>query len=354
MRTRTVLLVLVAFAALSGCLSGEEAPEADEEPELDQTDAPGGEQGEEVQTDAEQGPIEEVQAPEWETGDWFTYEVDHQLGPSAEVTLVVTDVSSGSYTLAWADPEEALPTLTYHFPPVGEVQRPNLGWWMHGETGTIVDFPLEDGKTWTATFSGEEYDYEATFTEGEEGLVVDIRGESTEGEGFIEATYDPRVGFFTSLERTFEEGGPASPGVELVDSCARESLPVSTAYEVTPEDLAYEFVAGPNLEEQQPPFGGPAGTFSVSDELDRVLVASFLGGGEGAYEASVIRPPAGVNVYQNVNDPGSEGMELAYSVFEDPEPGSWSYTASAGGPGIVILEAMGVSLEEVPLDQGAE
>lgn len=353
MRTRTALIILVALAALAGCLGGGEAPEADEDAEIEQTDQP---REEEIETQGEQeddqAPLETVPSPQWEEGDWFTYQVDHQLGPSAEVTLVVTDVRSGSYTLGWANPAEAMPTLTYHMPPVGEIQRPNLGWWMHGETGNIVEFPLEDGKTWISTFSGEEYEFEATFVEGDEGTVVDVTGENPDGEERIEATYDPEVGFFTSLERTFEEDGPASPGVTLGDHGAREDLPVSTAYAVAPEDLVYEVVIGPDVENQQPPFGGPGGTFSVGDDVDLLLTASFLGGGEGVYEVSWTQPPAGTHVYETVNGPGDASMNLAYNVFEDPESGSWTYTATAGGPGIVIVEAMSASLEEIPFDGG--
>ncbi len=347
MRTRALVMLLLTLAALAGCIGPDEDPleaGADAQDPDQATQDP-----REEETPPE--PVEEIQAPQWEVGDWWSYEVEHALGPSVEVTLVVTEVTRGAYTLSWADVDEALATLTYHFPPVGEIDRPDLGWWVHGETGRILSFPIEDQAAWGASFAGEPYAFEATFAGPDEAPVVELTGEAEEGEGTIEATYDPSVGFFERFARLFEQGGPPSPSAVLVDNGALEDAP-GAAYTPTPEDLLNEVVVGPSAEQARPPVGDPVGSFSVGDGVDRLVLAGFSGGQEGHYSWSVNAPSGTTFGGQTTNMPGDGSMAFTHYGLEDPEAGSWTYEISPVGPGLVILEAMGVSLEEASLAAG--
>lgn len=347
-----IVCILLATAALAGCVGGDDpvdptnatAPNGTQASPSDPTDggeaSPGSRQ-------ADRGPVE---SPAWQVGDWWRYRVDHRLGPTTNVTLAVAETSQSTYRLGWVEPMPALASVLYHLPPAGEISRPNLGWWWHDETVHLVEFPLEDGKTWTASLGDAELTYTASAVQGtDDARAVAIEGTNETGARVIDATYDADVGFFTHVARFFDADGSPSPAVELVDHGSLADLPGNgTVHVPAMTDLLDRSLVGPDPATGRPPAGEPAGTFQVEEGTDRLVLGAFLGGAQGIYEASWQPPTGGPEVMVDTNGPGDDDVALFTTYPEDPA-GTWGYEATAGGPGFVFLEAVGVTLDTVYL-----
>lgn len=345
---RAILLAALALAVpLAGCLGGQ-GPATDEggppaTPSNTTPEEPGSGEGASgaSSTDAS-GPIE---SPAWEIGDWWRYRVEHTLGPTTNVTLVVADASPDTYRLGWTETTPGLPSLLYHMPPAGELSRPNLGWWWHDETVHIAEFPLEDGKTWTAALSDADVTY--TAQRATNASTVAIEGVNATGARVIEAVYDADVGFFTRMARYFDADGDASPSVTLAEHGTLDGLPGNGTVQVpTMTDLLDHGIVGPDPAAGRPLAGDPAGTFQVGEETSRLALGAFLGGAEGVYEAAWQPPDAGPDVMVETNGPGDAAMNL-FTAFPTEPAGTWGYEATPGGPGVIFLEAVSVSLDPV-------
>lgn len=297
------------------------------------------------------GPVE---SPSWEVGTWWSYRVEHALGPTTDVTLVVAEADQARYRLGWVQVRPGLPTLLFHFPPVGELSRPDLGWWYHDDTVTVLDFPLEDGKTWTGSMGDDELTYTAEQVGTRDGQpTFAIEGVNGTGVTLLEAEYSPSVGFFTKISRYFDADGSPSPGVELLEHGTIEDLPGNGTVAVpSMTDLVDHAVMGPDPETGRPPMGQPAGTFTVDEEVSWLALGAFMGGAEGAYQASWRAPDGGPEAFTVTNGPGDSAVTLYTAYPEDPA-GQWEYEATAGGPGFIFLEAVAVTTDAVDVTADA-
>lgn len=343
MRTALVVALLLVTTAWAGCLGGGDEPGTPEGPPGEGNETPG--DGTDPPEDGNATEASVAQSPDWVVGQWWRYEVDHSLAEPFEVTLVVASTSEGSYQLGWTDVDPGLRSVVFHLPPAGEISRPNLGGWWHGDTVEILDFPLRDGKTWQSQLGDQTLSYTATAQDVPGSApVFTIEGTNETGALLVDAEYDAAVGFYSSIERFFEADGDPSPGVELLEFGigAETSGGNGTVQVPTMTDLADVFATGAD------PTGQQQGSFTMAEEMDRLILAAFLGGGPGSYKASFTPPEGGPVVFTNPNGPGDDGVLLEW-VFLDGPTGEWRYTANPTGPGFVISEAMGVSLESVQL-----
>lgn len=340
-----VLALVLLSASLAGCVGGsEDAPEPTAPASTNGTAGtePGTASGDGTEADeaASAGP---VSSPSLTAGTWWRYRVEHALTEEpVEVTLAVAEATGSSYEIGWTDPQPGLATLIYHFPPVGTVQRPDLGAWYHDETVALLDFPLEDGKTWTTQLGDSELTMQAerngTFQGGPQ---FTIRGTDATGTLALDVEYGAAVGFYTSIERFFDADGEPSPGVYLEASGGPASLDGEI---VVPEmeDLVNTANLGPDPETQRPPAGEVHGSFTVDDDHDHLVLGAFMGGGPGVYQTTWRPQQAGPITSFTTNEPGSSDVALSQVHISDPES-SWTYDLTAGGPGFVFAEAVGVA-----------
>lgn len=349
MAREALLAIVLLSAGFAGCLGSEPSEPATTAQNREQANVSqrnGTAAAPTNATDpARAGPVE---SPSWEEGRWWRYEVDHALAETRTITLVVAEATAQAYRLGWTEVEPALATLLFHFPPAGELTRPNLGWWMHDETVAILDFPLEDGKTWSAHVGDQDLRFTAERNGTRDGApVYTIEGVDGNGTLHVEARYSAAVGFFTQMARYFDRGGPPSPGVQLVDHGNASTLPGDgTVVVPSMTDALDHAVLGPDLEQGRPPTGQPAGTFQVDEGTSYLAFGAFLGGAEGVYEVGWRAPGGGPTVVQEENAPGEEAVYLATSFPSDPA-GRWEYQAAPLGPGFVFLEAVAVTTETV-------
>lgn len=351
-----VAALLLVSAGLAGCL-GEE-----QDAQVDPTNATGSSSGsgpsdpsttagaDADRTASEQNASGPVESPQLEPGDWWRYRVEHSLADEPiTVTLAVAEATRDSYRLGWVEAEPALPTLLFHLPPVGELSRPDLGSWWHDDEVRILDFPLVDGKTW----SGSLGDTQLTYTASRDGAhaggaLFTVEGADGNGTVHLRAEYSQALGFYRTIERFFPGNDEASPGVYLEDSGDAASLdgPIQVP---SMEDLANAAMVGPDPMEQRPPVGDPYGTFTVENGTSWLVLGGFLGGAEGHYEVEWRQPTSGPIIMATTNSPGASSMGFVHAELADAE-GQWSYRLAAAGPGFVFAEAIGVTLDEVPLD----
>lgn len=340
-----VLALLLLSASLAGCLGGsEDAPEPTAPASTNGTagtePGTGSGNGTEADQAASTGP---VSSPSLTAGTWWRYRVEHALTEEpVEVTLAVAEATGSSYEIGWTDPQPGLATLIYHFPPVGTIQRPDLGAWYHDETVALLDFPLEDGKTWTTQLGDSELTMQAerngTF---QGGPHFTIRGTDANGALALNVEYSAAVGFYTSIERFFEGRGEPSPGIYLEETGDAASIDGEI---VVPEmeDLVNTANLGPDPEAQRPPAGEVHGSFTVDDDHDYLVLGAFMGGGPGFYQTTWRPQQAGPITSFTTNEPGSSSVALSQVQISGPE-GSWTYDLTAGGPGFVFAEAIGVA-----------
>lgn len=347
---REVLAALVLLAAgLAGCMGDDAgdraAPATAQDAETQAADATANGSAE-AREDAVEPRVED---PGWSVGDWWRYDVSHRLGPDASATLVVTDVRPGAYTLAWADADEALETLVYHMPPAGEVSRPNLAWWVHGEQAGLLELPLEDGDTWTGTFSGTDFAFQADVAVEDGAPVATVEAQAEDENQTLTATFDAEVGFFTEMTRRFEPDQEPSPAVTLAEHGSIDDAPTDGLQVPEPADLVHHVALGPDPATGRPPIGDPAGTFTVENGTDRLALAAFMGAGPGVYQVAWQPPDGGPTVTVDENQPGDDSFSTTIRTVE-PAEGTWAWDTLAGGPGVVVFEAVGVPLEDANLD----
>lgn len=348
-RAWALALILLAASA-AGCLSGGDETVETTAPAPNGTtsepSAGAGSSGGAGAADADASEPGPVEAPAWEVGTWWRYRVEHTLiDEPLTVTLVVTDVSSQAYTVGWAEAEPGLRTLNFHLPPVGELTRPDLASWWHGERGRILDFPLEDGKTWQGTLGSEQVSMQAERNGTFQGAPsFTLTGTGPSGNLTIRAEYSPAVGFYHSIERFFPGNPGPSPGVYLEETGGPEGIS-GTIHVPAMTDALHADQVGPDPETGRPPAGETAGRFTVDIDADRkvLVLGAFLGGASGVYEATWRPEDGGPIVAFAPVPPSSDAIRFVQQLEPDPAR-SWEYSLSAAGPGIVFSEAISVGL----------
>ena len=283
-----------------------------------------------------------VPAPSWQVGQWWEWEVFFEGGVGDEpFCSIVTSDAGGSYALAtekaWASKEEAafdVPLLG----PAGKGDLSTQGW---GGDLRLLQFPLTDGKTWTASMPNIAWDVllpaetadiamEARFDDTLQGYRIT----GTAGGGTIlQATYIPSTGWFGEL--VFHDIDPGQEGVEVGYRAKSTGLNYTGPYFTHEAQLLLEF-EDLNGFTDVPTEGGqpitqapqPSHTFTMSEgkSLYGIVVAEAVAGARTV----VLTPPQGeARRVDAVGAPEGSGV----SFFDEPGmAGEWRVaTAGAGG-----------------------
>lgn len=191
-----VALLFAASALLAGCAGDSPATDASD------TDTEGAGAG----AGALQGGNGSVAiAPAWEVGQSWTHEWTIGAGTAFTVKSIVAENTSSDYLLATDDEETAGLAAAFFFPDIGRMSKSD--WTVRDGDYAFpwYNFPLEDGKTWSATEQNLGFDL------GPVTRSLQLRAVSAgDGRFTIEATengvprarydYDPTLEWFSKYE----------------------------------------------------------------------------------------------------------------------------------------------------------
>lgn len=198
-------ILLTTVSLLAGC-SGDETP-------ADDGAGPG------------DGPDDgtKLQVPTWQIGDYWTYRT-----PGGEQTLVVTEDTGTAYVVDTTSRGTAFFHARQPISYLGEIRKADLAG--SQDTGPVkfLDWPLEDGKTWSALWDGANLDLVA-HDQGDEVFHI----QALSGETVInQFQYNNATGWFDWISFGDDEGNEVFR-MDLVDSGSGFSGIVER---VTPEE----------------------------------------------------------------------------------------------------------------------
>lgn len=336
--------VLLLTGTLAGCIGGDEAPSTGDDPDLETSS---GEAPEEARSN-ETTPT--GAAPNWTHGDWWTYDINFDLGFGTildeETTLVLHDVQDG-LDVAAADRPAAIVDQYFDLFAVGELDAQLNPTSQEGFQ--MFSFPLEDGKTWETQVSTPNGTSELTLTAERVEDAGDPAGSTpgylVHGENdddiSLTYTYSPKAGWVTSFELvapSFDGEPRPVTQMELTDHGA--------AYEGTfvileMEDLYFrQALAAPF------PNGGtvpPQDTVTVPDGftfVQRIVgIFSFdvVGPTSGVERIDLEAPDGGSETYQQMG----EGDLFEILTDEPPVEGDWQVRYAGAGTAVMIVGFFG-------------
>lgn len=284
-----------------------------------------------------------VPAPTWQAGQWWEWEVffEDQVADETFCSIVLGE-EAGGYALVtekdWAAKDEA----TFDRPLLGLAAKGDLttaGW---GGDLDLLDFPLSDGKTWTATMPNIAWDVlqpaetaEIAMTARFDAGLQGFRITGTAGGGtIVEATYLPATGWFGEL--AFHDIDPGQEGLEVGLRAKSAGLDYTGPYF---RDTATELLSFQDMNgfDDYPTEGGqpitaapqPYWTFSMTEGtlLYGFVQVEAVAGARGL----VLIDPA--NEQRNIAAQGDLDGGQAWLFLDEPgQAGEWRLaTAGAGG-----------------------
>lgn len=293
------------------------------------------------------------QAPAWALGEWWTYTIhtsDYQT--EGTFTIVVAGEQARDYLVGIPADQQDVLGFIFHMPGIGLVAKEDLTYEAHDAPFKLLDFPLEQGRSWSSTYwGGAEMEVTVESVDGTEATLSVTRPSDT-GETVGTLVYDATVGNIVSFTPSQDPGYT----LELVDHGFDHQGPVKVPYQ---QDLLLchgALAGGASIEGCQIGPGSPEGTFEIPEGYDDVtgaLLATALATAEdqappGAYQLEVTDPHD--DMHELTMLPTEAGTLIPLHV-DDPA-GTWSYQAIAGGPGAVLVEGVAHQTLEVTLGQG--
>lgn len=335
MRAVTVALALV-LVPLAGCVGGlqDTVPSAD-----DATTADGPALGPASGLPTFRNGTTLAEPPEWAVGEWWTVAYDNLLaGGSGETTRVVAGAGNGTYLVGMAADKFADEIMLLHFPGMGRIDRTDLSFDAHDRRIQLLDFPLEQGRTWTTQwYGGTEMTAEVTEVDGDEATVL-LTGD---GPPSIELIYDASLGAIAE----FRAAGYLH--YEVVDHGFGYPAPVDVPYK---HDLVFchgrvlvQAIEPCSLSTEPNP-KGPSDTITLDIGYDRVSFGLLMADvapqpdvGQGVYAVEATAPDG--TSWQATKLPSDGGIKLVAHGHDDPS-GDWEATYVTGGPGYSLLEGV--------------
>ncbi len=281
------------------------------------------------------GGSDSVEVPTWEVGDWWLYTFSTPDYTDDTARLVVASVSeenNTSYMLAISSLTEARRhAVLNHNPFLGRMTQEDLSAYENDEAQTVMDFPLEEDKTWGFTLFSIEWSASVWSISGNSVTI----GANADDGSHLEYVYDGDVGFFSTFVWT-DSSGVQQMRMMLADSGEGHSGDV---YFVRGGDL-YSDVwedTGPDVEVRD--------TFFVSDhpsdgEWDEMIyfLDAECGGGSSTISLT-LRDHGSLSALERVWGPGaSESGTLGTIPYPSEE---YTLTATFTGDSYLRLKIAG-------------
>lgn len=205
---RTLVIALLLAAPLAGCFGDDEgdAVGAASAPETLDAGVVVGDTLDALAALANDPTNATIGAPTWAVGDaWTMSSADATTGTTTTTTMVVTAASGGgSYMLDATNEQIAIWDALMDISYVGKIRASDLAGHQQGTAVKFFDFPLTDGKKWTATWDGLEIQLTATLNKAiptPKGTQVgfDIVG-THEGATYVTYDYVPALKWWSHLD----------------------------------------------------------------------------------------------------------------------------------------------------------
>lgn len=334
----TALAALLATAALAGCAQSGADGEA--------PDAAEGAQGGGGLVDA--APLDAasvVQAPTWAVGQWWEWQATFGT-EVASTTFCSIVVDAGTRLLATEKTDQAKHEAAFGHPLLGAL-GPQLQMTGFGGEWDLLDFPLQDGKTWTATLPNIAWDtqpddgVQAAMTATFDAALPGYRITGTaEGAGTIlQATYLPSTGWFGQID--FYDTDPGQEGLEVGYTAVTAGLNYTGPYFLDTATLLAEFVDGSGLDAPPPegqPFVEPHPEETFTMAAGTILYGGLVAESVFGTRAITLTDPAGAQ-RQVVSSGGPDGDQQVLFLDEASQAGEWRIvTAGAGGFNAAFVE----------------
>lgn len=350
----TLLVLLLAVPLLAGCLGTSSSPTDAEAPATgpsSETPAEG------PGTDSNMDGPPAVEAPAWEVGQLFEYDRSGSWTEGTDGTdrLVVHEATDAGYVTGRTGQAAFAVDLFWSNDPLLGTLGPELDSAIDGPDidgpPTVLDWPLEDGKTWTTVGYQSEWTFTATRRDVVEtplgtwpGFVIVGR---TPGGSTVEATYVPELGTLSAYRVLVSGSDEPVYRYDLVDAGTDHG---DTAWTGTRELLFHD--SRLTAEDLVP----PTLTFEVADDATDIYTIVGLANPGQAASAAVLHGPSGAEEHRQSAGPGESAWALV--TRSDPTAGTWRWTlATAGtdecgaqgtdaGCGRIFLRAVALTLRE--------
>ena len=303
MRSRSLAVILAALV-FAGCLGSNDGdvPTTTLQSGETSVDAP-------LVPDATGASPSPFVVPIWNVGDaWAgtTFNGDETV----PFTLVVTAVDGQFYTIETTDEQTAGWDAMYDVSYVGKIRASDLAGSQQDTPVTFFSFPLEDGKTWTATWDASE----VALTAKKTARGFDITG-TVEGEPYVAFDFDPELRWWSKLD--FVRDGYGITIDRLVPGWTG-SLASATA------KLVYEG-------HPAAPIASPgSGAFTI-DEGQTFATVSIQGGGSQWVRLLYLVQPDGTPYMAQTNYNYESELMGPRDVYVDEQipatPGEWHIVA---------------------------
>ena len=281
------------------------------------------------------GGSDSVEVPTWEVGDWWLYTFSTPDYTDDTARLVVASVSeenNTSYMLAISSLSEARRhAVLNHNPFLGRMMQEDLSAYENGVARAVMDFPLEEGKTWGFTLFSIEWSASVWSISGNSVTI----GANADDGSHLEYVYNGDVDFFSTFVWT-DASGVQQMRMMLADSGEGHSGDV---YFVRGGDL-YSHLwedTSPDIEVRD--------TFFVSDhpsdgEWDEMIyfLDAECGGGSSTISLT-LRDHGSLSALERVWGPGaSESGTLGTIPYPSEE---YTLTATFTGDSYLRLKIAG-------------
>ena len=247
------------------------------------------------------GGSDSVEVPVWEVGDWWLYTFSTPDYTDDTARLVVASVSeedNTSYMLAISSLSEARRhAVLNHNPFLGRMTHEDLSAYENGVARTVMDFPLDEDKTWEFTLFSTEW---SSSVRGVSGNSVTIGAFADDGSQ-LEYVYDGDVGFLSAFFWT-DASGVEQMRMMLADSGEGHTGDV---YFVRGGDLYSDEWedTGPDIEIRDTFFVGDHPSDGEWDEMIYFLDAE-CGGGSSSITLT-LRDHASLSALERIWGPGA-------------------------------------------------
>lgn len=333
-----VLLValLVLSSILAGCTDATDPPADvpdDGAPDAPRTQPGGG------GADAD---LPMAEAPQWQPGDWWRWNVEPRDAPAYEATTAVASAEADSFLIGWDSVDEGLLSQFFHFIPNGVIARPALSYEAHHEPVEWFEFPLHDGKQWNGSFWRGDLAFSAAAAQvtGPQGPVEGFRitGESPDDRARIEYDWATDLQVFTVL-RVFLFGDVPWLSLTLLEQGSGRTEPIHILHSEMSIDRFSSIQATTGSDTPRPPAEG----VEIPEGVTHVSIGCYLGGPPGYYEYRLTDSAGVSHVCEAEVAADWFGMDLAYGPVSAGDAVSAFTTA---GQGSVFAEVFFVTAEE--------